>query len=542
MSAPNLERRGQSILVVDDDAAVRRVFERILTRSGFAVRQAATGEDALTEIAHHSTDVVVLDACMPGIGGIDVVRRLRAAPETRTLPVIMVTGQTDVTERVHGLEAGADDYLAKPADPDELVARVRALLRGNQAWRQALDEMWRLRSDLVDGLSRIQREVDEPNRALAAACELLVGVPGVAAAAVTTFQGERVRLVASTGFPNAQVGRVEAPRVGERLRRHAREGPWTDDMQPRPARSHGGAVAYAPLVSHDQLLGVLALGADPDLGSTPFEHMDPTLATAIDIAPAVAELAAELIDTSDRAELRRSITDTISASRFSIVFQPIVRLADGTTIGYEALARFDDGTPPDQWFEQAARLGLGIPLERAVLEATVREAVALPSDCSLSVNVSPSALLDASIRDVLAQVRGRTLVLELTERERIDDYAAVLDAYAQLPGALRCVDDAGAGYASLRHIFALRPHYIKLDLSWVRDLDTDPARQALVAGLVHFAGITDATVVAEGIERQEEADIVAELGVQLGQGFFFAQPRSAARRATDRAGSRRRGR
>jgi EAL domain-containing protein (putative c-di-GMP-specific phosphodiesterase class I)/CheY-like chemotaxis protein len=525
MSAPTVEGRGQSILVVDDDAAVRRVFERILTRSGFAVRQAASGEAALTEIAHHHADVVVLDACMPGIGGIGVVRSLRAAPETRTLPVIMVTGQSDVTQRVHGLEAGANDYLSKPADPDELVARVRALLRGNEAWREALDEMWRLRSDLVESLSRIHREVDEPNQALAAACELLAGVPGVAAAAVTTFEGECVRLVASTGFPNAKVGRVEAPQVGERLRRHAREGPWTDDIQPRPARSHGGAVAYAPLVSHDQLLGVLALGADPDLGSTPLEHVDPTLATAIDIAPAVAALAAELVDTSDSADLRRAITETISGSRFSIVFQPIVRLSDRTTVGFEALARFDDGTPPDQRFEQAARLGLSIPLERAVLRATVREAVSLPSDCSLSINVSPSALLDASIRDVLAQVRDRTLVLELTERERIDDYAAVLDAYAQLPGALRCVDDAGAGYASLRHICALRPHFIKLDLSWVRDLDTDPARQALVAGLVHYAGLTDATVVAEGIERQGEADVAAQLGVELGQGFLFAQPR-----------------
>jgi EAL domain-containing protein (putative c-di-GMP-specific phosphodiesterase class I)/CheY-like chemotaxis protein len=519
-----VEPSGQSILVVDDDAAVRRVFERILTRGGFVVRQAATGEAALLDIERHDTDAVVLDSRMPGLGGIGVVRQLRAAPATRTLPIIMVTGEGHVADRIQGLEAGADDYLAKPADPAELVARVRALLRGNAAWRQALDERWRQRSELIDALGRVQREIADPEHALAVACDLLVGLPGVAAAGVTTFGRDGVRTVASTGFPRVEVGRVEAPTVGERLRRRAREGPWVDDVQPRPRRSHGGSVAYAPLQTHGQVVGVLALGADPRISSAASGHVDPTLATAIDVAPAIAGIAADLVDTSGGAELRRSILATITEEQFSIAFQPIVRLPEGVTVGYEALARFADETPPDQKFEDAARAGMGTTLERSVLVATVRAAVSLPADCWLSVNVSPSALLEPDVRAVLDQVRERTLVLELTERERIDDYDAVLEAYNQLPRALRCVDDAGAGYASLRHICALRPHFIKLDLSWVRDLDADAARQALVAGLVHFAGATDATVIAEGIETQAEADVVAGLGVELGQGYFFGRP------------------
>ncbi len=512
------------VLIVDDDHHVRRLFARVLTRVGFRVREAADGASALSEIGRHPTDVVVLDARMPVLDGIGVVSSLRATPATRTLPVIMVTADSDVQERVRGLEAGADDYLTKPAHPEELVARVRALLRGKEAWREALDSMLNRRLELVERLGELDRDAGTPLDAITAACSLLATLPGVAAAGVVAFEDGGARTVASDGFPAVALGEPEQPLVATRLRRRAKEGPWIDDLQPRPARSHGAAVAYAPLTSHGRLVGVLALGADPALATATGPHVDPTLATAIDVAPVLASMVNALLASADVVDLRRVIERTIAEQRFSVVAQPIIRLADGVTVGFEALARFDDLTPPDQRFEQAARVGLATQLERAVLGAVAEASPSLPADCFLSVNVSPTALLDPETRAVLRRIQGRALVVELTERERIDDYDAILAAYADIPAARRCVDDAGAGYASLRHICALHPHFIKLDLSWVRNLDRDPARQALVAGLVHFAGLTDATVIAEGIEDEAEATAVAALGVDLGQGFLLGEP------------------
>ena len=116
-----------AILVVDDDAGLRRALRRVLVSSGFEVEVAINGADALGSLGERTFDLVVLDVMMPVPDGIEVCERLRAAGDP--LPVLMLTARDAVRDRVAGLEAGADDYLVKPFANEELVARVRALLR-----------------------------------------------------------------------------------------------------------------------------------------------------------------------------------------------------------------------------------------------------------------------------------------------------------------------------------------------------------------------------------------------------------------------------
>jgi two-component system response regulator MprA len=115
------------ILVVDDELAVRESLRRALALEGHDVVLASDGREALATLARSAPDLVVLDVLMPELGGLEVCRRLRAAGD-RT-PVLMLTARTEVEDRVAGLDAGADDYLGKPFALDELLARVRALLR-----------------------------------------------------------------------------------------------------------------------------------------------------------------------------------------------------------------------------------------------------------------------------------------------------------------------------------------------------------------------------------------------------------------------------
>ena len=115
------------ILVVDDDAGLRKALRRVLVSHGFEVEVAEDGDQALARLGARSFDAVVLDVMMPGSDGIEVCERLRAAGDA--LPVLMLTARDAVRDRVAGLEAGADDYLVKPFANEELVARVRALLR-----------------------------------------------------------------------------------------------------------------------------------------------------------------------------------------------------------------------------------------------------------------------------------------------------------------------------------------------------------------------------------------------------------------------------
>ncbi len=144
----------------------------------------------------------------------------------------------------------------------------------------------------------------------------------------------------------------------------------------------------------------------------------------------------------------------------------------------------------------------------------------------MSLNVSPITVIErtAEVRDIVAAA-GRPIVIELTEHVAIDDYSVLRGALETLGAHVRvAVDDAGAGYASMRHILELRPQYAKLDISLVRGIDADDLRQALAAGLNFYGLRTGCQLIAEGVETQAEADVLQRLGIEFAQGFLYGRP------------------
>lgn len=120
---------GARVLVVDDEPAVSSLLDRLLTKEGYAVQVAADADSALAAIAFHNPDVILLDVVLPGGDGFTLCRRLKNDTATRLTPIVLVTGLTDRESRIKGREAGADDFLTKPVDPQELLARVGSLAR-----------------------------------------------------------------------------------------------------------------------------------------------------------------------------------------------------------------------------------------------------------------------------------------------------------------------------------------------------------------------------------------------------------------------------
>ena len=171
-------------------------------------------------------------------------------------------------------------------------------------------------------------------------------------------------------------------------------------------------------------------------------------------------------------------------------------------------------------------MGLGVAREPAWARAAVTGAADLPPGGWIGVNFSPAAVIHGSVAEV-APLTDRALVIEITEHVEVESYAAVRDAIHDCPGVRVSVDDAGAGYASLRHILELRPDFVKLDIGLVRDIDADPARQALAAGLRHYAEETGNTLIAEGVETTAECSTLRRLGIPLGQGYLFGRPAPA---------------
>jgi EAL domain-containing protein (putative c-di-GMP-specific phosphodiesterase class I) len=237
---------------------------------------------------------------------------------------------------------------------------------------------------------------------------------------------------------------------------------------------------------------------------------------------------------------RMRIEQTIADEAIEMVFQPIVVLETEARAGYEALARFPMAPQarPDVWFAEAARLGMADDLELLAVRAALRQLERLPSECTISINLSPVVLGHPRLLELVDQVDAGRVILELTEHAIVDDYEAFGTAVGPLRerGIQLAVDDAGAGYASLRHILNVRPGMIKLDMSLTRDIHTDPARRALASGLQGFARSLDAQVVAEGIEYDEELEALRDLGIELGQGYLLGEPGPLVRLTADTPG------
>lgn len=263
---------------------------------------------------------------------------------------------------------------------------------------------------------------------------------------------------------------------------------------------------------------------------------------------AIMQLLAQMLgDLAERSSLfgnsvhdrRDRITAAISGHGRHLALQPIIDIRRGTAIAVEALSRFDSPPAPDGWFADAVSVKLGIDLELACAQSAL-DAMGRPDlPGLLSVNLSPDALLSPLCGPLLEQVDRSRLIIEITEHAPVEDYAALAKALAphRDAGALVAIDDAGAGYASFRHILRLTPAFIKVDIGLIRDIDTDPVRQALITALSTVADTAGARLIAEGIETQAELDTLHQLGVTLAQGYLLCRPTgdplpSAYRRAS----------
>jgi adenylate cyclase len=145
------------ILVVDDTANNVKLLKDLLSMKGYAVVTASSGAEGLEQIDKERPDLVLLDVMMPGMNGYDVCRKIRENPDTAILPVVMVTALDPGPERIKGLEAGADDFLTKPINQPELLARVRSLLRIKQLWNRITEMNRTLEQRVGDQVAQLER-------------------------------------------------------------------------------------------------------------------------------------------------------------------------------------------------------------------------------------------------------------------------------------------------------------------------------------------------------------------------------------------------
>jgi EAL domain-containing protein (putative c-di-GMP-specific phosphodiesterase class I) len=233
-----------------------------------------------------------------------------------------------------------------------------------------------------------------------------------------------------------------------------------------------------------------------------------------------------------RREATERVQEMLGENSLNIVVQPIADLETGRVVGVEALTRFSS-TPdrtPDVWFVEAAEVGLGLELELKALRQALALVERLPENVFMSINLSPNTIGSPRFHELLDAVSADRVVLEVTEHAPVENYDALANTLEPLrkAGCRLAVDDAGAGFASFRHILRLNPDIIKLDMTLTRNIDNDPARRALAAGLISFASDLGASIIAEGIETASELGALRTLKVGYGQGYYLARPEAMA--------------
>jgi EAL domain-containing protein (putative c-di-GMP-specific phosphodiesterase class I)/CheY-like chemotaxis protein len=528
------------ILVVDDDDSLRELISFALRRAGFDVLEASSGQAALDIVESTAVALVVLDMGMPGMSGTYVVQALRARAETATLPVLLVTGSGDDMSVIEGLAAGADDFLSKPVRLDELVARINAHLRRETAWSRVLEQrsaqLARQRALIGDTLRGLHPG-DTPEATAQAICRQVVRMTGITAAQIFIFELDgRAMPIGFTlaGAPDPPLRRLPSER-SEHLQGRAAEGPWIEPWVPRKWHPYNdlltglGAllVAYAPVRSNSELIGLLVIDAAESVDERALSESLPALVEFADLAAAL--IGRDVAERTQASVAREHILAIIENAAFESVFQPIIDLENDAVIGYEGLTRFTDSVNPDLRFAEATAIGLGPELEAATLKASLTAAAALPADASLNLNVSPALITARQPLQDLVRGAGRPIVLEVTEHAQIADYESFRASLAALrPKMDLAVDDAGAGFASLRHILELRPAFVKLDRSLIAGLESDEARQAMIVGLRHFARSVGCRLIAEGVETEAELEVLRTLEIRLAQGFLLGRPGPAA--------------
>ncbi len=508
------------VLVADDEPVIRLALEELISgHPGLEfVGAAADAQEAIEKAASLRPDVVLLDVRMPEGGGPRAAAEIDAFPNPPS--TVAFSAYDDRSAIISMLDAGACGYLVKGAANADILGTLIDASRGGAASTGR---------PVLAGETINVLVADEPGSAREALAVLLESEPDFELVAVASNGAEALRLACIHRPQAVLIGRGlpgDSTAAIEEIRQAVPDTTvvaYTGEVEPRGVREavEAGATSYLVRTDHDD--HVLRVLREATHGRS---LLSPVVATAVLRELSVSPTHAR--ERRRRSRRRAALERFIRGDGLGVVLQPIFDLSTGEPMAVEALARFDDGASegPSVWFVEANEEGLGPDLELAALAVAVASFATLPADLCLTVNISPSVVVLPQFGEVIDGVPTDRLIVELTEHTAVEDY----DSLGASVGALRerglriAVDDAGAGFASLRHVLLVEPDFLKLDISLCAGIARDRRRRALARALLAFAEEIEIATVAEGVESAEDLDALRALGVAFGQGFHLARP------------------
>src|SRR5262245_46895912 len=540
----------EKILIVDDDEDVLLIVQTILDNAGYTAILARNGREGVEKATGSSPDLILLDVMMPELSGWEVCTTLKSAPETRQIPIAMLTVKSEIRDLITGMQVGADDYITKPFTRKKLLSTVRRLLDEKRdsppSFLSAENEEMRFKNLLFDAVTELPtvpvvvdalRDRLLDNRDMGVlyidveqyshieetyGWEVFDSLLRHTARTLrrmfgTIFSTEDFVAVNRAGgsdfyvFASLEGGEDSSARLQRKARQveESLRGSLDEAFGTRIHKRIGVFVGHALLRPNPQM------------------RIERLVYRALRQAIGVATTKEEERQTL----LRETFKDILRRRRVRTVYQAIFQLESMDLFGHEALTRGPVDTAfesPELLFQFAGEHEATWDLEQLCIESSAGHYKGRDTGL-LFLNVeadSVTALASRPLALIPLETLRRRVILDGTERSAIRDVPVFREALAALrqQGFRIAIDDAGSGYASLQSIAELRPNFLKVANTLVTGLHADTIKRDVVEMLVNLARRIEAVCVAEGIETPQDLEECRRLGIPYGQGFYLAVP------------------
>jgi len=556
-----------TIMMVDDEVTTMEVMQAFLEEAGY--EHFVLVEDssrAMAEMEERRPDMLLLDLMMPEVSGFEILEQVRAHSQLTHLPVIILTSSSDPKTKLKALDNGATDFLAKPVDPSELTLRVRNTLAAKAYQNQLAyyDALTKLpnRSLFLDRLSWFIRRAERYNENIVVLHIVL----------------DQFRRVYNTFGPQVadHVITQITERINSCIRRSDMVSRGVHDANDSDSLFRLGGEEFSllcPTMARTEhatklacrILGIMedpfdAAGTEihiwPRIGIASYPNDASDMTTLLQCAVG----ASAQVDTKERGgyefyssdlnakslkrlQMEADLKHAIEGGQLLLHYQPKVDVKSGQISGVEALVRWEkpDGSRifPDQFIPLAEETGLIVPLGEWVLKEACAQLARWQAQgvwIQVAVNLSAKQFhacdLVKFVVDSLKcnSVDAQYLTLELTESLLMENAEQAVETLKRLKalGLRISMDDFGTGYSSLSYLKRFPLHELKIDRSFLKDITSNPEDKALVSAVIYLAHEFGLHVVAEGVEKQEQLDILTNLNCDEYQGYFFSHPVSAS--------------
>ena len=553
VSVSSLEQRYR-ILVVDDDRSLRLLLVNAFKREDYELEEATNGAQAIEICQRRMPDLILMDAVMPEMDGFDACQAIREIPLGADIPVLMITGLEDEESIIRAFSSGATDYISKPINFSVMKQRVARLIKANKAEKHVKqlayhDTLTSLpnRANLMQHLRLVVEHVAEENDKFA----------------ILFLDLDRFKMINDT--MGHDVGDLLLKAVSDRVRNCVRDqdfiarlggDEFTIVLEKIKGPQTAAKVAEKICLSLNQpfvfmrkkmfVTTSIGISIFPDNGGDVIDlikHADSAMFKAKekrnDYCFYQTGMEAEI---AERLEMERELRQAIERDELVLFYQPKIDFKTGKLTGAEALVRWEHPTEgiigPNVFIPLAEESGLINKLSDWVLEEGARQLklwINKGYKLSLALNLSVKDLMAEELHGQLESLMKRNklprgvLEIEITESTLMNHPELMSTELVKIKklGITVAIDDFGSGYSSLNYLKRLRVDVLKIDRSFIQDIETDPSDSAIVSGIVALAETLNMETVDEGIETEGQRAILKKLGCNSFQGYLVAKPKPA---------------